>query len=188
MSSDFKEALVTLAQRSVAAAPRCANEESTKLFLVLPFLSFLGYDHTNPHEVYPEHHADFSEKYKNRVDFAVLRGDQPVIAVECKGAGNSKQDDRGQLRSYFNAARSVKMGVLTDGLMWEFFTDTDEPNIMDEHPFLTIDLKKVTGGQVDESTLATLGSLHKTSFDPENIGAEARRKHILIQLYSRSSF
>ena len=107
----------------VAIAPRCVNEESTKLFLVLPFLSLLGYDVTNPdNEVCPEHNADFSEKYKNRVDFAILKSSSmPIIAIECKTLGMALRDERGQLRSYFNAAPTVKMGVITDGLVYEFY-------------------------------------------------------------------
>ncbi|MEP9378861.1 hypothetical protein ABLE91_19245 [Aquabacter sp. CN5-332] len=70
--SDFRERLIDLAKRGVQNAPRCANEESTKMFLVLPLIGFLGYDHLDPNEVFPEHHCDFSEKYKNKVDFAIF--------------------------------------------------------------------------------------------------------------------
>jgi len=177
--SEYREKLTEFAKRAVASAPRCQNEESTKMFLVLPMISLLGYDHTDPNEVFPEHHCDFSEKYKNRVDFAIFKGGEPVIAIETKPAGApSLRDDRGQLRSYFNAARTVKMGVLSDGLVWEFYADSDEPNMMDASPFLRFDLREVARGKVDDSALEGLSSLGKASFDPDNIGAEAKRKHI----------
>ena len=114
MPDDFRQKVRSFAERVVALAPQCINEESTKLFLVLPFLNFLGYDDRNPDEVCPEHGADFSDKYKNRVDFAILKAKQPVIAIECKTLGMALKDERGQLRSYFNAAPTVKMGVITD--------------------------------------------------------------------------
>ena len=176
---EFRERLVEFAKRAGGAAPRCANEESTKMFLVLPMIALLGYDPMDPNEVFPEHHCDFSEKYKNRVDFAVFKSGEPVIAIESKPAGaTSLRDDRGQLRSYFNAARTVKMGVLTDGLVWEFYADSDEPNMMDANPFLRLDLREVAKGKVDDSALEGLHSLRKAVFDPDNIGAEAKRKHI----------
>lgn len=179
MLTEFRDRLVEFAKRAVGAAPRCANEESTKMFLVLPMISLLGYDPMDPNEVFPEHHCDFSEKYKNRVDFAVFKGGEPVIAIESKPAGApSLRDDRGQLRSYFNAAKTVKMGVLTDGLVWEFYADSDEPNMMDANPFLRLDLREVARGKVDDSALEGLHSLRKAVFDPDNIGAEAKRKHI----------
>lgn len=178
MSDDFRQKLKGFASRMVALAPRCTNEESTKLFLILPFLNFLGYDDRNPDEVCPEHGADFSEKYKNRVDFAILKGTSPVIALECKTLGSPLKDDRGQLRSYFNAAPTVKMGVIADGLVYEFYADSDEPNMMDQTAFLSIDLREVAKGKIEDSVEEGLKSLQKSNFDPENIGAEAKRKLI----------
>ncbi|MFG1349062.1 type I restriction endonuclease [Xanthobacter autotrophicus] len=183
---DFRDKIVELAKRAVSAAPRCVNEESTKMFLVIPMVSILGYDHMDPNEVFPEHHCDFSEKYKNRVDYAIFKANEPVIAIESKPVGAaSLRDDRGQLRSYFNAAKTVKMGVLTDGLVWEFYADSDEPNMMDANPFLRLDLSDVAKGKVDDSALEGLHSLSKSVFDPENIGAEAKRKHIYNSVLSQ---
>lgn len=182
MSDDFRQKLSAFATRTVGLAPRCNNEESTKLFLVLPFLSLLGYDDRNPDEVCPEHNADFSEKYKNRVDFAILKNQQPVIAIECKTIGMALKDERGQLRSYFNAAPTVKMGVITDGLVYEFYADTDEPNMMDQAAFLSLDLREIAKGKIEDSVEEGLRGLQKTVFDPENIGAEAKRKLIFQNL------
>lgn len=182
MSDEFRQKVRVFAERAVALAPRCANEESTKLFLILPFLNFLGYDDRNPDEVCPEHGADFSEKYKNRVDFAVLKNDKPVIAIECKTVGMPLKDERGQLRSYFNAAPTVKMGVITDGLIYEFYADSDEPNMMDMTAFLVLDLREVAKGKIENSVDEGLRSLQKSKFDPENIGAEAKRKLIFQNL------
>jgi hypothetical protein len=169
MSDDFRQKVIAFAGRALDMAPRCANEESTKLFLILPFIALLGFDDRNPHEVCPEHAADFSDKYKNRVDFAILKNDTPIIAIECKPVGAALKDDRGQLRSYFNAAPSVKMGVLTDGIVYEFYADSDEPNMMDNTAFLTVDLRQVAKGKVEESVFDGLRGLTKPAFDPENI-------------------
>lgn len=176
MADEFADRLIAFAKRNVNLADRCANEESTKMFLVLPFVNFLGYDDRNPHEVCPEHAADFSDKYKNRVDYAILQSDNPIIAIECKCCGLTLKDERGQLRSYFNAAPTVKMGLLTDGLIFEFYADSDEPNMMDEKAFLSVNLRDIANGRLDESVVEGLRSLQKGQFDPENIGAEAKRK------------
>ena len=148
MTAEFRQELIGFATKVVGLAPRCGNEEGTKLFLILPFLGFLGYDDRNPHEVCPEHGADFSEKYKNRVDFAVLKNDEPVIAIECKAVGSPLKADRGQQRAYFNAARTVKLGILTDGLVYEFYADSDDPNMMDQTAFLVVDLGHVPSSGV----------------------------------------
>ena len=59
MADEFSDKLIAFAKRNINSAERCTNEESTKMFLVLPFVNFLGYDDRNPHEVCPEHAADF---------------------------------------------------------------------------------------------------------------------------------
>ena len=176
MADEFREKLAAFATRAIQMSPRCTNEESTRLFLILPFLNALGYDDRNPDEVCPEHNADFSEKYKNRVDFAILQNNSPVIAIECKCCDTALKDERGQLRSYFNAAPTVKMGVLTDGLLYEFYADSDEPNMMDQNAFLVVNLREIAKGKIEESVLDGLRGLQKNTFDPENIGAEAKRK------------
>ena len=105
-------------------------------------------------------------------------GGQPVIAIECKTLGMALKDERGQLRSYFNAAPTVKMGVIADGLIYEFYADSDEPNMMDQTAFLSLDLREVAKGKIEDSVEEGLKSLQKTNFDPDNIGAEAKRKLI----------
>ena len=73
-----------MGKRLAAIKDACTNEESTKLQLILPMLTALGYDTSNPYEVYPEHAASFVSSVNNRVDFAVLRDGAPIIAIECK--------------------------------------------------------------------------------------------------------
>lgn len=182
MSEDFRQKFKNFSEKMVRISSRCKNVEATKMFLILPFLQFLGYDITNPDEVCPEHHADFSDKYKNKVDYAILRNHIPVIAIECKALGTSLKDERGQLKSYFNAAQTIKLGVITDGLIYEFYADSDEPNIMDMHAFLTFDLNDIAKGKIEDSVVDGLKSLQKTNFDPENIGAEAKRKIVFQNL------
>jgi hypothetical protein len=109
--NDLREALSLLAKRSIALKNACGNEESTKLYLVLPLIGVLGYDHTDPYEVYPEHAADFDPRQPNKVDFAILRDGQPIIAIECKKVGADLADARGQLRAYYNALPTTKLAI-----------------------------------------------------------------------------
>lgn len=147
--------------------------------MVMPFLSLLGYNIFDPHEVVPEHHADFSEKYKNRVDYAIFRDGAPIIAIEVKAAGAPLEQDRGQLRSYFNACPSVKLGILTNGTVYECYADTDEPNIMDQSAFLAFDLREIAEDKLDTRTVQGIEDLRRDRFDPANVGNEARRKLLL---------
>jgi hypothetical protein len=182
MGDEFADKLVTFSKKMVGLSDKCQTEESTKMFLVLPFISFLGFDIQNPLEVCPEHAADFSDKYKNRVDYAILQNEDPIIAIECKCCGLPLKDERGQLRSYFNAAPTVKMGILTDGLIFEFYADSDEPNMMDATAFLIVNHRNIASGKLEDRVVDSLKSLQKGKFDPENIGAEAKRKLIFQKI------
>ena len=174
---DFRQRIVTHAKLAANRAPRIDSEASTNASLVQPFLTTLGYDVTNPDEVSPEHHADFSEKYQNKVDYAILHLGKPVIAIESKRVGAAMKDDRGQLRSYFNASPTVKLGILTDGLKYELYADSDKPNMMDEVAFLRIDLAEVAkSGTLDDITLEGVSAIRSGLFNPEDVGAEAKRK------------
>lgn len=174
---EFKAATLAHAKLVITRAPRVDSEASTNTSLVQPFIRLLGYDVGNPDEVSPEHHADFSEKYQNKVDYAILHKGTPVIALESKRVGSQMKDDRGQSRSYFNACSTVKLGILTDGLKYEFFADSDKPNMMDDTSFLRLDFADVAKeGDIDEHSLSGLAALRNGLFNPENVGAEAKQK------------
>lgn len=179
MPVELKEKLVAFAKSAVERAAACSSEEASKMFLVLPFVnSILGYDTRNPFEVSPEHPADFGDKWKNRVDYVIIKDGEPVACIECKKVGDELKDERGQLRSYFNAIKTIKLGVMTDGLRYLFFADAEEPNMMDEQPYIALDLKEVKDNKIEKSTLTELLKLSKVNFDPENIGSEAKKKAI----------
>lgn len=174
---EFRQRILSHAKLVSSRAGRVESEASTNTSLVQPFLTTLGYDIGNPDEVCPEHHADFSEKYQNKVDYAILHQGVPVIALESKRVGAAIKDDRGQLRSYFNACPTVKLGILTDGLKYEFYADCDKPNMMDDVAFLRLDLAEVAkDGAIDDNTLGGIAAVRKGLFNPEDVGAEAKRK------------
>jgi len=180
---DFRQRVLAHAKLAVTRAPKIESEAATNASLVQPFLTALGYDVTNPDIVQPEHHADFSDKYQNKVDYAILHNGVPVIAIESKKVGAVLKDDRGQLKSYFNACPSVKLGILTDGIKYEFYADSDKPNMMDETSFLKLDLAVIAKeGAIDDNTLGGIASIRYGSFNPEDVGAEAKRKLLLEQV------
>lgn len=180
---EFRAGLVTFSERVQKFRGLLKNEEATKLSLIQPFISLLGYDPLDPTEVSAEHSADFSEKYKNRADYVILKENSPVISIECKSIGNGKKDDRGQLKSYFNAVKSVKLGILTDGAVYELFVDSNEPNMMDDEPYLTVDFDRVSKGHLADTEVDGLFALTKWNFDPESVGESAKRSIVYRSIY-----
>jgi predicted type IV restriction endonuclease len=185
-SSLLRDELQSLARRSVEIKGACRNEESTKLYLALPFVRLLGFDYSNPLEVYPEHDATFDDRQPNKVDLAVMRGGEPVIAIECKHVGADLRQARGQLRGYYNALPTTKLAILTDGITFEFFVDSEEPNLMDEEPFLTLDLDVISRNGAAVDALEMLAHMSKEAFNPDTI---AELAHVqLVKKRLRISF
>lgn len=180
---EFRQRIVKLSTVLVSRAPKIENEAMTNVSLVQPFLAAIGYDVGNPDEVSPEHHADFSDKYQNKVDYAILNRGNPVIAIESKRVGAAIKDDRGQLKSYFNACPTVKLGVLTDGLRYELYADSDKPNMMDDSAYLRFNFSDIAkSGTLDDNTLDGLSAIRNGFFNPEDVGAEAKRKLLFESL------
>ena len=182
MMEEFRGKLVEFAKTLVGHADRVTNEEAAKQYLVLPLFQFLGYDPTNPDEIVPEAQASFSEKFRNRVDYAVCINRVPVIAVECKKTGELSDGHRGELKGYFNAVPTTKLGILTDGLIYELFSDTKSENMMDGEPFVRINLEDVARQRIADQALDAFYKLRKGTFDPADVGADAKRK-ILVSKY-----
>lgn len=158
--------LIDIAKRLPSIQSVCTNEESTKLFLVLPVLNALGYDVKDPTVVQPEYAADFRNGVPERVDYAILRDGAPVIAVECKKVGADLTSNRGQLRAYFTALQSVRLGILTNGICFEFFVDVENANIMDDEPFVTLDMEAARQRAIPIDVLEALSSITRAGFQP----------------------
>lgn len=172
-ANELRTALTAVAKRSVSITEACTNEESAKLYLALPFFGLLGYDYSNPYEVYPDHAAGFPPSGPQRVDFAVLRNGTPVVAMEVRATKADLAGERGELAAYFNAVDTVKLGILTNGIVFSFYVDSDLPSSMDTEPFLTIDLETIARVGATDEALESLSLLIKANFDPDTVAESA---------------
>lgn len=136
---NLRETIEVLNKVIIESSDLIKNEESTKQFLILPFLKGLGYDTYSPLEVTPEFTADFHKK-NEKVDYAISLNGEPKIFVEAKQIHTSLAKNTPQLSRYFNTFPTVKVGVLTNGIDYHFFTDLNDANIMDSKPFFTFNL------------------------------------------------
>ncbi|EOD54553.1 type I restriction endonuclease [Aeromonas molluscorum] len=175
---DFPERLQSLAKKITQQAGMITIEEATKNAFVMPFLhSVLGYDVFDPTEVIPEFTADTGIKKGEKVDYAILKDNQIQILVECKKYSEKlSAKHSGQLFRYFSVT-NARIGILTNGAQYEFYTDLDAPNKMDEKPFLTLDLE-----DIDEHVIPEVLKLSKSTFDVESVVDAAGELKYLSQI------
>jgi predicted type IV restriction endonuclease len=156
---DFKDHIKVLSEKVLSLKDKILTEEATKNAFVMPFIQILGYDIFNPTEVVPELVVDYGAKNVEKVDYAIMKDNQPVMIMECKWHGESLEKHYTQLHKYFHMTKA-RFGILTNGVVYWFYTDLENPNKMDEKPFLSFDISNIK-----EQTIVELKKFHKSAFD-----------------------
>ncbi|WP_410507387.1 type I restriction endonuclease [Methanosarcina hadiensis] len=169
---DFIDQIKILAAKIPKLTESIKTEEATKNALVLPLLNILGYNVFDPSEVVPEFTTDYGTKKGEKVDYAIIQDGKPIILIECKNIdADLDKEHASQLFRYFSVSEA-KIGILTNGIVYRFYTDIDAPNKMDEKAFLEINLLDIKEPLVNE-----LKRFKKESFnidDLANVACELR--------------
>lgn len=164
---EFKESIKLFAERVATLKDRISTEEGTKMSLIIPMFQILGYDVFNPTEFCPEYTADVGIKKGEKVDYAIIKDGEPSILIECKSCSEPLDKHSSQLFRYFGTT-PAKFGILTNGIIYRFYTDLEEANKMDLVPFLEIDLLNLKDSMVNE-----FKKFCKENFDKDKIFSTA---------------
>ncbi len=162
---EISSALASLAKKIEQRGSVIETEEATKNAFVMPFLNnVLGYDVFDPSEVIPEFTADTGTKKGEKVDYAIIKDGVVQVLIECKKFGEQLSlKHASQLYRYFSVT-NARIAILTNGVVYQFFTDLDAPNKMDEKPFLELDLSNI-----DEHIVPEVAKLTKEDFDVNSV-------------------
>jgi len=161
---NFKEELQKLSVQILERKKYVTNEEMTKQALIIPFLQALGYDVFNPLEVRPEFVSDFGKKKGEKVDYAIYKDDKPIMFIEAKAATDNLESKESQLARYFNATPEVKLAIITNGIIYKFFTDIETKNVMDENSFAVIDITDLSANDIE-----VLSKFRKEAFNADSL-------------------
>lgn len=164
---DFKDQVKQLAERVAKMKDKILTEEATKNAFIMPFIQCLGYDIFDPLEVVPEFIADIGIKKGEKVDYAILKDNQPIILIECKHWSADLDPHNSQLFRYFHTT-PAKFGILTNGIVYRLYTDLVTPNKMDEKPFFEFRIDDMKDAQIEK-----LKEFHKSYFNLESINTTA---------------
>ncbi|AGH50380.1 hypothetical protein G432_13310 [Sphingomonas sp. MM-1] len=169
--------LMALEKRTIEHRELLLTEEAAKTALVLPFLQALGYDVFNPSEVIPEFTADVGIKKGEKVDYAICVDGKLSILIECKPSTSDLDTKHAsQLFRYFSVT-DARVAILTNGVTYQFYSDTEQPNKMDDRPFYTFSMDALK-----RSDPAILEKFTRHSFDVEAIVDAASRLKLQSQI------
>ncbi|MFD2246112.1 type I restriction endonuclease [Pontibacter ruber] len=160
---DFIDVIKALGEKVSRLKDSIQTEEATKNAFVMPFIAALGYDVFNPLEVIPEFVADLGIKKGEKVDYCIQKDGKPIIIVECKHWKEELNVHNSQLHRYFHVC-STRFGILTNGIIYRFYTDLEEPNKMDNKPFWEFNITDMS-----EAAVFELKKYQKNTFDVEEI-------------------
>ncbi|PGV47833.1 type I restriction endonuclease [Bacillus sp. AFS037270] len=173
---NFVEQIKSLSNRVEKLQNSVATEEATKTSIIMPFFQILGYDIFNPEEFTPEFVADVGIKKGEKVDYAIMSDGNPIILIEAKSINEKLQKHDSQLFRYFGTT-PAKFAILTNGIIYRFYTDLEEQNKMDVSPFFEFNIL-----DIKDSSLQELAKFKKTSFDLEKIFTAASELKYLNKL------
>lgn len=100
------------------------------------------------------------------------------MIIECKGGVDVTLNRRhiAQLNQYYAACKTKGLvGVLTNGIQWQFFADPNVPCQMHAEPFLVFD----AGDLGKRENLDLLEKLTKPKFDPPAINTIVKRAQVV---------
>ena len=175
---DFKDQILQLAERIQKQKDSIATEEATKTAFIMPMIAALGYDVFNPFEVIPELDCDLIKKKGEKIDYAIMKDESPIILIECKHCKQDLNLHDTQLQKYFVASKA-RFGVLTNGIEYRFYTDLEKINIMDEKPFLIVDMLELSDADIEQ-----LKKFHKSYYNEEDVLSTANELKYTTEIKS----
>lgn len=121
-----------------------------------------------------EYVADIKGKRGTKVDIAITFGKKkPLILIECKKVGQKLNDNHfKQLNEYIVYTPSAMIGILTNGLIWNFYIKGDSG--LNHTPFFTFDLENYNNSELED-----LAMFLKSEFNVNEIKEEAESIHFL---------
>lgn len=157
----------TFCERIKLLKSEVSTEEATKMSLIAPFFQLLGYDVFNPNEFCPEYTADVGIKKGEKVDYAIIINNEPIILIEAKAINKNLDKYGSQLFRYFSVTKS-KFAILTNGIYYKIYSDLEEDNKMDKEPFFEFSLEELT-----DDKISIIEKFSKNTFNTNNLMADA---------------
>jgi hypothetical protein len=142
---------------------KCTNEAQTRMYLIEPLLEILGYSRIDERDMLTEINAGWGQK-NDKADLGlIVKGKEPEIIIECKKYGKKLTDkEASQLNNYFINTKSSKIGILTNGTEWRFYTvnEVEKESKLYQIPFLVIDFT-----EIDDTKIELFAQFHKNVQD-----------------------
>ena len=151
------------------------NETKTRDYLIEPFFQMLGYAKMDNYS--HEFSLRDTKGGVKKVDMVItFNGRTPIMLIECKKAStNLTRNHFNQLSNYFDNHKESKVGILTNGIVYEFYTvKWNNEKALSETPFLVFDLRDFTRADVED-----IANFHIQLFNTKDILSISEESYFL---------
>ncbi len=151
------------------------NEAKTRDYLIEPLFNMLGYNKMDHYS--HEYSIQLAKGSVKKVDMVItLTGKSPIMLIECKKSNqNLTKANYNQLAEYFTHHRESKIGILTNGIVYEFYSITWNRNKrLHDEPFFVFNLNKFTASDIED-----LAYFHRDKFNVKQIMNTVEERYFL---------
>lgn len=132
-----RDGLSKLRDKLLCVDEKTFNLEKTRQWLVLPFISALGYDIMSA-EVEPTY-VDAKKGY-NRFDYLLRVGDNKVAIIKCKSVKEVFSTADIDMLSNAFCDVNVPLAILTDGMSYHLYRKEAKSHFTEKSPFCIVNL------------------------------------------------
>ena len=100
----------------------------------------------------------------------------PIMLIECKRSTSNLTDtNRKQLADYFHNHKESKLGILTNGIVYEFYSVMwNDSKKLSNYPFMVFDLRDFTRADLED-----IANFHLQVFNTQDILKISEEKYFL---------
>ena len=138
--------------------------EATRRTFVLPLLAALGYNVYDPTQVTWGLGIDGESRGGKTVDYTMWSDGKPIMLIECRHHDTDLAAAQPALLAHGFGVTGAKVGILTNGVAYWFYTDQEQAGVMDAGPFWTYD---VLAG--DDEAVEQLNRFSRSGFDRNHV-------------------
>ena len=135
-----------------SALEHSTDEAKTRHYLINPFFDILGYEvGFGNGQLVTEYDADYGKMRGKKVDYAILFRGKPNIIIEAKSATYKTDLQKmplRQLNDYFNYLNDAKIGILTNGIQFHFYSRYEGKGLNTE-PFFSFDFSDTNTADIE---------------------------------------
>lgn len=123
------------------------DEASTKQAIILPILSFLGWDVFNRNEIFPEYPVGNKGL---KIDYSLKYNNENKVFIEAKRVKEDLESESHQKQILnYSFQEGVKLAILTNGITWWFYLPLQEKS-WKQRKFYTIEISEQNTEEIEQ--------------------------------------